>query len=113
MRRARTPDNEPGKVAYHTFGVIWKENNNADNWIKHLKTQVAYNDKCRCTQTGGKRVERMKYVYIRIPITERDVFRAFVELKTSELNLWDIDSANEIKSQDVPMHDNETCFYFN
>lgn len=71
MSKARTPENKPEKVVCNAFEVTWNEANDPEKWLEHLRKQGAYNEKCRCTKTGGERETRLKFLYIRIRTTEK------------------------------------------
>ena len=93
--------------------MMWNEGNDPNHWLNQLRKQGAYNKRCRCTLTGASRPEMMKFLYLRFPKTETKAFRAFQEMKISELALLNITRANELSANQIPVHDHDACFLFN
>ena len=112
-RGARTPATRARPVEYHTFEMMWNKDNNPNHWLNQLKTQGAYNERCRCTLTGATKTEMTTILYIRFPRTETKAFRTVQEMKNSELDLWNITSTNELSAKQIPVHNHDDCFLFN
>ena len=100
-------------MEYHTFEMMWNKDNNPNHWLNQLKTQGAYNERCRCTLTGATKTEMTTILYIRFPRTETKAFRTVQEMKNSELDLWNITSTNELSAKQIPVHNHDDCFLFN
>ena len=90
--------------------MMWNEGNNPNHWLNQLRDQGAYNERCRCTLT---KTDKMKFLYIRFPKTETKAFRAFQEMKNSELALLNLVSTDELAAKQIPVHAHDECFLFN
>jgi hypothetical protein len=59
------------------------------------------------------RTDLLKFLYIKFPTTETEAFRAFQEMKNSELASLKIVSMDERAAKQIPVHAHDECFLFN